>query len=260
MIALMTITGAVSGYYFRYEILWLISKSGIWESTPALPHTMTNHDFRNKEILSDHIDKILGIDISHYQEKVHWHRVKYIYEEFPVDFVVLRATMGWNGKDKTFSSNWADLRRTEMVRGAYHFYRPDEPSLEQAQNFIESVKLVPGDLPPVLDIETMPGIQSMDRLKIGLKNWLKIVEDHYGVQPIIYSGQHFYDRYLSDDFSEYVIWIANYNDRVRKPKKHWHIWQFTEKGLVKGIKGNVDINVFNGGREEFERLRIKAVR
>lgn len=260
VIALVTIAAAATGFYFRYDILRILrnqqgSLTNIEESGQ-----ITLHGIRNREILADHIDKVFGIDVSHYQEKVDWKQVSWIYDEFPVNFVILRATMGWNGKDATFSSNWSALRNSRMVRGAYHYYRPDEPSVEQAENFIQSVKLVPGDLPPILDIEVLPKVQSMDRLKIGLQNWLNIVERHYGVKPILYSGQHYYEKYLEKEFKDYTVWVANYNHRIRKPKKHWAIWQFTEKGYAKGIKGEVDVNIFNGDLEDFNRLRIKAVR
>ncbi len=254
---LITVTGL--GYNYRNEILRVIYESRYWPAE-EVARDITRHDVRNYEILSAHIDKVFGIDVSHYQEKVDWKQVSQIYDDFPVSFVILRATMGWNGKDVTFSSNWPALRNRRMVRGAYHYYRPDEPSVEQAENFIQSVTLIPGDLPPILDIETLPRVQSMDRLQIGLQNWLDIVEQHYGVKPIIYSGQHYYEKYLEKQFKGYIVWVANYNHRVREPEKHWNIWQFTEKGYARGIKGDVDVNIFNGDLEDFNRLRIKAVR
>lgn len=260
VIALVTIVVVSAGIYFRYDILRILRYERWQLKSLEEGGQATLHAIRNREILSHHIDKVFGVDVSHYQEKVDWKQVSWIYDEFPVNFVILRATMGWNGKDATFSSNWSALRDSRMVRGAYHYYRPDEPSVEQAENFIRSVKLIPGDLPPILDIENLPKVQSMDRLKIGLQNWLNIVERHYGVKPIIYSGQHYYEKYLEQQFKDYTVWVANYNHRVRAPEKHWHIWQFTEKGYARGIKGDVDVNIFNGDLEDFNRLRIKAVR
>ena len=46
-------------------------------------------------------------------------------------------------------------------------------------------------MPPILDIEKMPKGQSMSRLKEGLQNWLTLVEQHYGVKPILYSGEKY---------------------------------------------------------------------
>ncbi|RYG05656.1 MAG: glycoside hydrolase family 25 protein, partial [Chitinophagaceae bacterium] len=134
----------------------------------------------------------------------------------------------------------------------YHYYRPNENSIEQANNFIKNVKLQKGDLPPVLDIEKLPKEQSLDSLKVGLRRWLKRVEEHYNVKPIIYSGESYYSDFLEEEFSEYTFWIANYNFFVEQIQPGWMFWQFTESAEVPGIPGKVDLNVFNGPRERLE--------
>ncbi|MNR37644.1 Glycosyl hydrolases family 25 [compost metagenome] len=96
----------------------------------------------------------------------------------------------------------------------------------------------------------------MDSLKVGLKRWLDEVESHYKVKPILYSGDKYFTDFLQREFSDYVLWIANYNFWVEDLKDHWNFWQFSEKGTVRGIKGNVDLNIFNGNIEELERLSI----
>jgi lysozyme len=98
----------------------------------------------------------------------------------------------------------------------------------------------------VLDIENLPKTQSVDSLKVGLKRWLKKVEDHYKVKPIIYSGERYYKDFLKDDFKGYPFWIANYNFFVENIKDDWLFWQFTEKGTIPGIEGPVDLNIYNG--------------
>ncbi|HEU0137474.1 MAG TPA: GH25 family lysozyme, partial [Flavobacterium sp.] len=133
-----------------------------------------------------------------------------------------------------------------FIRGAYHYYRPNENSSDQADNFIATVKLSKGDLPPVLDIEQLPKRQSVDSLKVGLKRWLTKVEKHYNMRPIIYSGERYYDDFLKDEFEGYTFWIANYNFFVENIKDDWQFWQFTEKATVPGISGPVDMNIYNG--------------
>ena len=118
--------------------------------------------------------------------------------------------------------------------------------MAQAKNFIATVKLQKGDLPPVLDIEQLPKNQSLDSLKVGLRRWLVKVEDHYKKKPIIYSGEKYYENFLKEEFSDYTFWIANYNFFVEDMKEDWLFWQFTEKATVGGIKGNVDVNIYNG--------------
>src|SRR5690606_34095350 len=118
-------------------------------------------------------------------------------------------------------------------------------------------KLKKGDLPPVLDIEQVPEDQLMDSLKKGLKRWLFLVEKHYGVKPIIYSGDRFYTDFMCEEFTGYPVWIANYNSFVEDMDSQWDLWQFTDRGVIKGIETPVDLNLFKAGRAELEKLRIK---
>jgi len=214
------------------------------------------YDIRNIEIMSKHNDKVFGIDVSTYQDNIDWQKVNTINDQFPIDFVFIRATMGEKGVGDKFSRNWSKIENRAILRGAYHYFRPNENSVKQAKNFIRKVKLRPGDLPPVLDIEEHPKQQSMDSLKVGLKRWLNEVESHYKVKPILYSGDKFYSDFLEREFATYTLWIANYNFWIENPKDHWAFWQFSEKGTVTGIRGNVDLNIYNGKIEELEKLLI----
>lgn len=214
------------------------------------------YDVRNIEIMSKHDDKVFGIDVSTYQEDIDWQKVNTINDQFPIDFVFIRATMGEKGVDDKFSRNWSKIHNRAILRGAYHYFRPNENSVKQAKNFIRKVRLNPGDLPPVLDIEEHPKQQSMDSLKVGLKRWLDEVEAHYKVKPILYSGDKFYSDFLEKEFANYTLWIANYNFWIENPKDHWAFWQFSEKGTVTGIRGNVDLNIYNGKITELEKLLI----
>ena len=213
-------------------------------------------DIRNYQILSKHKDKVIGFDISEYQGRIKWDKIKYAEGNFPLDFVLIRATAGKNKVDTKFRKNWTAAKDKKIIRGAYHYYRPDENSLEQAQLFIKIVQLRPGDFPPVLDIEKLPRDQSLDNLIIGLKRWVDKIELYYGVKPIIYSGDSYYTDFLEDEFEGYTFWIANYNFLEEKINKNWKFWQFTEKGTVKGIEGNVDLNIFNGNKAQLRFLTI----
>lgn len=111
-------------------------------------------------------------------------------------------------------------------------------------------------MPPVLDIEKIPRNQSMDSLKTGLKRWLDKVEKHYGVRPIIYSGESFYTDFLETEFEGYNLWIANYSFFEEEIRKEWLFWQFTDKAELQGIKGNVDVNIYNGDSSGINNLRL----
>ena len=183
-----------------------------------------------------------GIDISHHQGCINWGQVATINKKDSIRFVFMKATEGAFHIDTRFSYNWEEARKKGLKRGAYHFYNPNMNSTLQANHFINTVELGAGDLPPVLDIERASTIQSNAKLVAGLKNWLRIVEDHYGVKPIVYSGSSFYHNHLFSDLSDYPLWVANYNKYANPTNYPWHIWQFTEKGRVDGIEGRVDVN------------------
>lgn len=214
-------------------------------------------DVRNYQVLEKHKGKAIGLDISEYQGKIDWDLVKTIEENHPLEFVFIRATAGNDRVDGQFEKNWLGAHKRKMIRGAYHYYRPNENSLEQAQLFIKTVKYQKGDLPPVLDIEKLPKGQSLDSLKIGLRRWLRTVEGHYKVKPIIYTGEKYYDDFLKEDFSDYLFWIANYNFYREKIEEDWLFWQFTEKASVSGIQGNVDVNIFNGDVEQLRFITME---
>jgi len=219
---------------------------------------VTVHDIRAIEILDKHTEHYLfGFDVSHYQYRINWKVTDSLYQKFPVDFVFIRSTMGIDGIDYEFKTNWNYAKTRLLIRGAYHYYRPDENSTLQAQNFIKNTFLEPGDFVPVLDIEDYPKHQSVERLREGVQNWLEIVEKHYGVKPIIYSGENFYNRNLKDHFPNHKIWIAKYSVFSEKMKDDWHFWQFTDKGTVPGVETPVDLNIFKGNRHDIKAFLVQ---
>lgn len=215
-------------------------------------HTIENtnatkaEEVRIFQVLKKHEKKVIGFDVSEYQGEINWEETKIVEDTFQLKFVFIRATAGKDKTDTHFRKNWKSSKENGLIRGAYHYYRPNENSIQQAANFINTVKLQKGDFPPVLDIENLPKTQSIDSLKVGLKRWLTKIEKHYNVKPIIYSGESYYKDFLAEEFKGYTFWIANYNFFVEDLKDHWTIWQFTEKGTVPGIEGPVDINIYNG--------------
>ena len=213
-------------------------------------------DVRNFQVLEKHEGKSIGIDVSEYQGKISWSYVDTIEKKYPLHYVFIRATVGKDRTDRQFERNWLGAKENKMIRGAYHYYRPNENSLEQAELFIKTVKLEKGDLPPVLDIEKLPKNQSIANLKLGLKRWLKAVESHYGVKPIIYTGERYYDDFLKEEFSDYLFWIANYNFYREEIDSDWLFWQFTEKASIPGIKGNVDVNIYNGDLQQLQFITV----
>lgn len=230
------------GYYFRLELAYYFS----FKTDKKLSIEKIASDSHIFAVLEKHHDKVFGIDVSEYQGNIEWDKVKFVQDSFPIRFVMVRATAGVDKVDSKFETNWNSLKKQSFAKGAYHYYRPNENSIRQAQNFIKIVKIEKGDFPPILDIENLPKKQSMDSLKVALKRWLQYVENHYKMRPIIYSGENYYKNFLKEDFPEYQFWIANYNGWIHEINPDWMFWQFTEKASVPGIKGFVDLNIYNG--------------
>ena len=208
------------------------------------------------QVLKKHHDRVVGFDVSQFQGEINWSKIDSVEHLAPLQFVFIRATAGNNKVDSKFKENWINAKKHNFIRGAYHYYRPDENSVEQAANFIKTVKLQKGDFPPVLDIEQLPDNQSVDSLRVGLKRFLKIIDNHYKVKPILYSGEKYYTTFLKNEFSDYTFWVANYNFFVENIKDDWLFWQFSEKAFIEGINEKVDLNIYNGTPKMLQYLTI----
>ncbi len=212
-------------------------------------------------------DKVYGIDVSRYQGIVNWENLflqadktgKVPAKEsnanylLPVCFAIMKATEGATYQDPTFHYNIENARRCGITVGAYHFLSSKSTAEEQAQNFIDHVHLVKGDLPPVLDIEIHDSImrQEGERIIQMALDWICIIERHYHVRPIIYTYSNFRQRYIDDRFAPYDTWIAHY--AIAQPKvDDWQLWQFTIAPHIGGHHSDIDLDVFNGNYRQFQ--------
>lgn len=158
--------------------------------------------------------------------------------------VIIKATEGVNMKDKKFDEFWGKAADSPVRRGAYHFFRTSTDPSKQADNYIKTVgKLRHSDFPPVLDLEVMHKGCTRKELNDKALIWLKKVEKHYGRKPVVYTPDSYARDILSKEITDhYTIWVAHYG--VDAPEyKDWKMWQFTDKAVVHGIKGKVDLSV-----------------
>ncbi|MDR2425049.1 MAG: glycoside hydrolase family 25 protein [Prevotellaceae bacterium] len=202
--------------------------------------------------------EVVGVDVSRYQGKINWKNIENIVDgkkKVAIRFAILKATEGRSLKDPMFDASWKNISQTKLIRGAYHYFVPSRDASEQAKNFIDCVELKRGDLPPVLDVETLGG-RSVAKLRENMKIWLKEVEKHYAIKPIIYSYIDFYEQYLADDdeLKDYPFWVAHYHKRKIRFQEKWFFWQFSDCGRIAGIAEDVDFNVFNGTFEQLLEL------
>ena len=201
---------------------------------------------------------IHGIDVSKYQDIIDWESVQQMnVEDVRISFAFMKATEGLRNEDAYFKRNWKRAKDAGVARGAYHFFISTKSGRQQAESFIKRVKLEPGDLPPVLDIEQTYGVSSV-KLRERVKEWLDVVEAYYGVKPIIYTNVDFYKQVLKDEFDQYPLWVAHYLQQ-HHPRIHreWIFWQHSETGRVNGISQPVDFNVFNGDSTKFSELLVR---
>ncbi|MBS1621987.1 MAG: glycoside hydrolase family 25 protein [Bacteroidetes bacterium] len=201
---------------------------------------------------------IHGIDVSKYQRLIAWEEVQAMnVKDIKLGFAFMKATEGIGNTDPQFQRNWKRAKQAGMVRGAYHFFIGSKDGKMQAENFINTVDLEKGDLPPVLDVEQANGNSTMN-LQREIKQWLETVENYYQVRPIIYTNVDFYNQRLGHDFDKYPLWIAHYY-QPQQPRidRTWSFWQHSDKGRVNGIFSRVDFNVFNGDSVDFKNLLVR---
>ena len=195
-----------------------------------------------------------GIDVSAYQGRIDWPEVA----RNKVRFAFIKACEGATLRDPRFARNWREARKAGVLRGAYHYFQPNRDGQAQANLFARTVPLAPGDLPPVLDVEAA-NFHDVAVMRREVARWLRLVEAHYGVRPILYSNHSFYRRHLAGHFDDYPLWLAHYE--VARPtlaRSKWIIWQHSDEAYVPGIRGVVDFNVFQGSFEELRALRVPA--
>lgn len=258
ILAILIVALIGTGFYLKQSISYYYALY-FNKFTHKKLHNSEKEAARIQRILTSNLDKTYGFDVSHYQnrEDIKWDSLSIGNKTIPLEFVVMRATMGNRSADKHFEEFWEMAKKHNLIRGAYHFYRADEDPVIQANNFLANVKLEGGDLPPILDIEKIPKRKTNKKLIEDLKVWCKIVEETYGEKPIIYTYYHYYKDFLKGEFEGYPLWLANYNDVPSpSPDDQWDFWQFTESGIVHGINTKVDLDIYNGNSWSLKRLTL----
>lgn len=188
-----------------------------------------------------------GIDVSYYQGVIDWNRAK----AGGTEFAFIRVSDGARFRDPKFDANWANAKSAGVIRGAYQFFRPTQNIEAQANIMIQAVgRYQPGDLPPVIDVEADGGLAPA-AVAAKAKQWVELVKAGTGAAPIIYTGKYFWRDEVGGSrvFSDHALWIAQYTSKcpdLPLPWSRWTFWQNTDRGRIDGIRGNVDLNKFNG--------------
>lgn len=198
---------------------------------------------------------IHGVDVSHYQGEIDWN----VLAAQNIRFAYIKATEGSSYVDERFADNFGMARQTGLRVGAYHFFSFDSPGTIQALNFIETVEAFDGMLPPVVDVEFYGNMEANppdpEEVRAQIQAYLDAVEDAYGQRPVIYATYESWELYIENRFDDYPLWIRDIWNRP-KSSIDWTLWQYTNRGRLKGFSGEesyVDLNVFQGTVEEWEK-------
>lgn len=204
---------------------------------------------------------IYGPDVSSYQHpsgySIGWSSAK---ASGSATFGFVKATEGTGYTNPWFSTDFASMASTGIMRGAYHFANPAQSASAQASYFVSVAGRFNrvGDLPPVLDLETTGGL-SPSALVAWTATWLQTVKSLTGRTPMIYTGPYFWQSAMGNSraFTGYPLWIASYG--VSSPQvpggwPSWTFWQYTSSASLSGVSGAVDMNVFNGTLAQLQTL------
>jgi len=193
-----------------------------------------------------------GMDISNHQGEIDWGKIKKSGDRF----VFIKATEGKDYVDKYFGRNWRGASAAGLYKAAYHYFTLKSSGIDQAKNFINTVPVENGCLPPVIDIEEKA--PDKEKFNVQLTDFINAVEGSFNQKPILYVIYPIYNEYIKGDFKGYSIWIR---DTFLPPDlgsdRKWLFWQFCDRGKVDGIDAFVDLDVFNGKIEDLTNLLSK---
>lgn len=238
-----TVVGGLLAFALLAGMLWMFIRPLFWSAGGKPGANLADYNVR-------------GIDISHWQPSINWQQLQEArLNGFPIRFVIAKSTEGTDRRDSRFPEYFAAARRAGFVAGAYHFFRPEQDAGQQARFFLGNTRLRSGDLPAILDVEVR-GTKPLPQFRNDVLTWLREVEKATGRPPILYTGVAFKQQYLHGElFDVYPFWAAHYNGR-RAPRYNgrWVLWQYTDQGTVAGVRGPVDLNVFNGKIQDLKAL------
>ncbi|MEY3015222.1 MAG: hypothetical protein RIT45_3957 [Pseudomonadota bacterium] len=193
-----------------------------------------------------------GLDVSYWQLDINWDKVKATGQQY----VIMRAAHALKA-DTKFAYNWKRCHEVGLRCGVYQYFEPDVDPVAQANLMLQMMgTLKPGDLPPVIDVESK-GSATPAQLAAAVGKWIAHVQAKTGRVPMIYTGAYFWEDYVkSSAFVNNPLWHAQYCTnccpKIADPWKKWFFWQYSSTGKVDGINGNVDTNRWNGDQKALD--------
>lgn len=207
---------------------------------------------------------VTGVSLSSYQGKVDMEQLK----AQNMQFALIKATEGTTIVDKRFAANWENAQAAELPASAYHFFSFSSEGATQAQNYIDTVGSLEGRMIPAVDIQYTKkysryhNAPNKKKVLREFTAYLNIIENYYGVKPIIYTDKEFYDDYLTGVADGYDLWVSNsFHPASWDGWKDWTIWHYCQTDDVKGIQGDfVNLNVLAGDTKLSDLLYVSPVK
>lgn len=192
---------------------------------------------------------VLGIDVSKYQTEIDWKAVK----NSGISFVIIRC--GYRGystgvlvKDPLFETHIKGATSAGLKVGLYFFSQAinEKEAVEEASMAIALAKKYTISYPIFIDTEQVSGgrADGLDAAKRTAicKAFCETIKDA-GYTSGVYACKSWYESKLNAGSLEaYKIWLAQYAS-VPTYSGKYDMWQYTEKGKVSGVTGNVDVNI-----------------
>lgn len=205
-----------------------------------------------------------GIDVYDGQGTINWKAAASDHQKF----AFIKATEATSVIEKKFDEDFKGAGEAGIIRGAYHFARPNGPSgAAQADFFVKHGGAWSNDgktLPGALDLES--GAAEHEPTCWGLSpkktvDFIHSFADEYkkktGRDVAIYTGLGWWNQCTggSADFADNPLWNADYGaDHLPKGWKHDTFWQYSSSGHVKGVNGKCDVDVFKGSEADLQKL------
>lgn len=192
--------------------------------------------------------EIKGIDVSSYQGKPDWAKVK----KAGIDFAILRIHQK-NGPDISFEHNYKGCKTNAIPVGGYKYSYALTPAqaLEEAEDTLSVLAGRGLDFPVFYDLEWKSqrklGKAAVEKIAEAFLNRIKKA----GYKVGIYCNMDWYQNVLTEKLRKYDLWLARYpandngtvQERLRPAQGIG--WQYSERGKVSGISANdVDMDVF----------------
>ncbi|SMC59655.1 GH25 family lysozyme [Rhizobium sp. RU36D] len=218
--------------------------------TAAISPRFADTDPQDFGRITPHHHQVHGIDVSKWNGDVEWSKVR----QSGVSFVFIKATEGGDMLDPRFHEYWRGARASGVLHAPYHFYYFCSTADQQADWFIQNVPKEAVRLPPVLDVEWNPLSPTCklrpppETVRSEMQRFMDRIEAHYGKRPIIYTSVDFHRDNLAGHFDKYHFWVRAVAQHPQEiyPGRRWAFWQYTSTGVIPGIRGETDINVFAG--------------